>query len=108
MGHTKGPWQLSKPYFGEQHIYAYSDYSVGGKSDGSGRQHICVIPYEGKKGAIAYHEMFNANARLISAAPDMLEALQYLMTAHGDQLHDAFDMARKAIAKATGESNEPT
>ena len=43
-----------------------------------------------------------ANGRLIAAAPDLLEALQYVMSAHGEQLTDAFDMARKAIAKATG------
>lgn len=47
-------------------------------------------------------ELSEANARLIAAAPDLLEALQYVMSAHGEQLHDAFDMAHKAIAKATG------
>jgi hypothetical protein len=43
----------------------------------------------------------DANARLIAAAPELLEALQYVMSAHGEQLHDAFDAAEKAIAKAT-------
>lgn len=42
-----------------------------------------------------------ANARLIAAAPDMLAALQYLLTAHGEQLHDAFDQAQRAVAKAS-------
>lgn len=45
----------------------------------------------------------DANARLIAAAPDLLEALQYLMVAHGEQLDQAFQMAQEAIAKATGE-----
>ena len=57
--HTNGPWDLQKPMFGEQHIYVHSENSVDGKA-GSGRQHICVLPYEGKKGGAAYHEMFNA------------------------------------------------
>jgi hypothetical protein len=43
-----------------------------------------------------------ANARLIAAAPDLLEALQYVMVAHGEQLDHAFQMAQDAIAKATG------
>ena len=43
-----------------------------------------------------------ANARLIAAAPDLLEALQYVMSAHGEQLTDAFAQANAAIAKATG------
>ena len=73
--HTKGPWDLQRPMFGEQHIYVNSENSVDGKA-GSGRQHICVLPYEGKGGGAAYREMFNANAKLISAAPDMFEALQ--------------------------------
>lgn len=44
-----------------------------------------------------------ANARLIAAAPELLDALKGVLTAHGEQLHDAFDAAWKAIAKAEGE-----
>jgi hypothetical protein len=42
-----------------------------------------------------------ADARLIAAAPDLLEALQHLMVAHGEQLDYAFQQAQAAIAKAT-------
>jgi predicted RNase H-like HicB family nuclease len=45
------------------------------------------------------------DARLIAAAPDLLEALQHLMVAHGEQLDYAFQQAQEAIAKATGEQN---
>lgn len=48
-------------------------------------------------------EVQDANGRLIAAAPELLEALQYLMVAHGEQLDHAFQMAQDAIAKATGE-----
>ncbi len=41
-------------------------------------------------------------ALLCVAAPDLLEALQYVLSAHGEQLTDAFDQAHKAIAKAEG------
>jgi len=44
------------------------------------------------------------DARLIAAAPDLLEALQHLMVAHGEQLDYAFQQAQDAIAKATGEN----
>lgn len=45
-----------------------------------------------------------ANAQLIAAAPDLLEALQDLVTELGDDwslLHNLIDRARDAIAKAT-------
>ena len=34
----------------------------------------------------------------------LYEALAYVMSAHGEQLHDAFDMAERALAKARGEA----
>lgn len=43
-----------------------------------------------------------ADARLIAAAPEPLEALQFVMSAHGEQLDTAFAQAQAAIAKATG------
>lgn len=105
--HTPGPWELQKPLFGEQHIYVHSENSVNGKVL-SGRQHICVVPYEGKRGALAYHEMFNANARLITAAPDLIAALQVVLRDYaavhgiGDvEMQPAIYQARAAIAKAT-------
>lgn len=39
--------------------------------------------------------------KLITAAPELLEALQFVISAHGEQLHDAFAKAQEAIAKAT-------
>ena len=35
---------------------------------------------------------------------ELLEALQFVMTAHGEQLDTAFAQAQDAIAKATGET----
>lgn len=43
-----------------------------------------------------------ANARLIAAAPDLLAALKFVLSAHGEQLDAAFAQAQDAIAKAEG------
>lgn len=43
-----------------------------------------------------------ANARLISAAPDLLEALQNLENDDGSIPKHAWDMVQNAIAKAIG------
>lgn len=48
-----------------------------------------------------------ANARLIAAAPDLLFALKNLLKVHeceGGTTYRAGDIARAAIAKATGET----
>jgi len=49
-----------------------------------------------------------ANARLIAAAPELLEALQNLLAVAGVRIDDPrivqFDAARAAVAKATGET----
>jgi hypothetical protein len=49
-------------------------------------------------------KVVDANVQLITAAPDLLEALQHIMVAHGEQLDYAFQRAQEAIAKATGET----
>jgi hypothetical protein len=45
------------------------------------------------------------NARLIAAAPDMLEALQDIAGLSAAYASDAKDIAREAIAQATGGRN---
>jgi len=63
-------------------------------------ERVCFMATPGESpGAM---ERIERNARLIAAAPDLLAALQVVMSSHGEQLHDAFDDACKAIAKATG------
>ena len=47
-----------------------------------------------------------ADARLIAAAPDLLEALEELLGWETHAPQDAIDAARAAVRKATGESNE--
>ena len=88
--HTPGPW------------YIYED----GDSPGieASACSIVVFGLEEDDGGVGGRttEEAKANARLIAAAPDLLEALQHLMVAHGEQLDYAFQQAQDAIAKATG------
>ena len=99
--HTPGPWDVA--YFGAQ-FYVSSANSVGGKTlpPGSGRQAIASLPRGSKRDVPGYAEMFEANARLIAAAPDLLDALRTLMAASGEQLTSAFEQAQVALIKATG------
>ena len=86
--HTPGPWAIRQEKEGWCRIYAPKDYYVGGE--------------------IA-HYVSNANANLIAAAPDMLEALQSLIAcdfgANGwtETAEQAAIKARTAVLKATGE-----
>lgn len=100
MSHTPGPWECSdRPNGPFWHISSVN--SINGPCIG-GRQAIASTPATCKKAAPKYAAMFKANALLISAAPDLLEALQFVMSAHGEQLDTAFAKAQDAILKATG------
>ena len=98
--HTKGPWKVK----------------AGSNAVLAGRKQICshvnaasVLPVN----IVEDRKIAEANARLIAAAPDLLEALQDLFDADmehvlmGDGKDDqieAIAKARAAIAKATGET----
>jgi hypothetical protein len=79
--HTPGPWWCSGLEVGTVPMMMVKVANVSG----------------------ANYQEAQANARLIAAAPELLEALQHLMVAHGEQLDYAFQQAQEAIAKATTE-----
>ena len=90
--HTPGPWFMEtwSKFNGEQvtQVSAFSEY---------GNRTMQAIVNSGNS---------EANARLIAAAPDLLEALKEIVSAaDGDgwnQLDAGLRKARAAIAKATG------
>ena len=83
-GHTKGPWNIQYEGHAGQIIGAQI-VALGG-------------------GAVAYVDR-EANARLISAAPDLLEAIKALLgpdVMTGEEPFDPVSKAFAAIAKAEG------
>lgn len=87
---TPGPWLRSeRPNGPWWHI-------------GSGNQAVCTVFATSKKASPTYAAMFKANANLIAAAPELLAALRFVLSATGEQLTTAFEQAQDAIRKAEG------
>jgi hypothetical protein len=91
---TQGPWLMKSSSLG---VHKYIDARIGGGL----LQEVAVC------GPTEQPEQSSANAALIAAAPDLLEALQGLMALLDPDIHgsrgSALENARAAIAKALGE-----
>lgn len=87
--HTPGPWFVAET------------------DDNEGYPETVIRAMDGVAGvsvAVDFPKIFgmrDANARLIAAAPDLLEALRAVVSV-ADRKTDEFDLAHAAIAKATG------
>ena len=107
---TPGPWTLCRTIDGEKTVAFHV------AADPHGSLHPVVEYREGK---VRAPEEIEANARLISAAPELVEALrdvtQHLHVLSAGEVddpkagitgwrecHEAIDRARAALAKATG------
>lgn len=92
QSHTPGPWDKDYDY-GHEFIISTSDGAT-----------VCEVASDGELESDAV-----ANARLISAAPELLDALKIMVAAFvaTNHKHDAAEYncviaARNAISKATG------
>ncbi len=83
--HTPGPWLVTKTPAGKAKIVDDNGFSIANATSGSYAQQ-------------------EIDARLIAAAPDLLAALQKVLSAaeNGPRREIFADIAREAIAKATG------
>jgi hypothetical protein len=90
--HTPGPWTL--------HPTALHPAVRSVGTPDTGPRRICTV------GTMNGHPVDKANARLIAAAPELLEALQNIIDSidkgHAAILCPLAAAARAAIAKATG------
>lgn len=90
--HTPGPWHVGIKQ-AEKIVYDSTGWAVAN-----------ATVYHGENDA----EQVKANARLIAAAPELLDALQTAAMAligythRNEIIENALDSARAAIAKATG------
>lgn len=90
--HTPGPWKL---------IDHDEDYiAITDEEQGFG---VCKL----EESASESREVMKANAHLIAAAPELLEALECVL-AIADRNTKEFDMARAAIARATSRRGKKT
>jgi len=108
-GYTPGPWQVDPNNPGDVNGPDGKDVAV---SLFSGMTRLEITGNEPTLSAITREEA-EANARLIAAAPELLEALEELMSdvldIRGVDVEEykpeGFKRARAAIAKATGEQS---
>jgi len=114
MPRTPGPWILQgfriygPPDPRSKHGNGRS--LIGGVVD-DGIDWRCTQLEEGGRGA--FYEEAMANARLMVAAPDLLDALTTLLAtiddvpiAFGVHVHDAIEAAQEAVSRATADTKE--
>lgn len=91
--YTPGPWR----------VFAGTGFDYLG-IEGENDQTVVIYGLDGDDGGVrgSTKEEAEANARLIAAAPELLEALEWTARAL-DKEHPAAIKARVAIAKAKGE-----
>lgn len=97
--HTEGPWEVLTEWDAEKRV---TGYMVG---TGIGYGHATVARTIKVESAVG--ETQKANADLIAAAPDMLEALGMALRyvpEDGTHERDTREAMQDAIAKAKGES----
>jgi hypothetical protein len=101
--YTPGPWIGAGPSFGDPLPRYTTSIVTEWEHEDEGYIDICELPFH-------HHDDENeANARLIAAAPDLLEALKDIVgfwdsIVPTDAVNQMHINARAAIAKATGES----
>lgn len=88
--HTPGPWRLEN----------HSGYRFLFKINSGAKGHPLGVTFQPIAGLSDREN--EANARLIASAPDMLDALQAIVDAFGDQDSILIDQCKAALNKATG------
>jgi hypothetical protein len=95
--HTPGPWIV--PHFARDEVKCNCGYVFSEFQHGMGS--ICDVNHGAEDEPV---EIAKANARLIAAAPDLLRVAELLVDWLDEEegAHRLCDVARTAIAKATG------
>ncbi|MDP2263275.1 MAG: hypothetical protein Q8K24_08965 [Hydrogenophaga sp.] len=105
--HTPGPWigQDENGKFNSDHDWSV-DHETASSSESApvwaGGKVIAFAVYSSDSFSLRSHPSVTANARLIAAAPELLEALRHCATEEGPE-QQWLDRARTLIAKVDGE-----
>lgn len=102
--HTRGPWNVEEWDFRESDGCIINSGMQVVAVNGSVKNGVKCSIYAATEDGDG--EEMEANLHLIAAAPELLAALEFLMTAHGEQLDAAFSQANLAITKAKGIDHE--
>jgi len=95
--HTPGPWQVI-----EDNHDDYEEGHIAIEADEAGRD-VAVVVSTNPESQVDLSPEEWANARLIAAAPELLEALRLLVMLDQSSIDDGdWQRARAAIAKAEG------
>lgn len=95
--HTPGPWTYGRVRLGQ----GFAEWIVTAIHHERGRSNVLIA---GDTQNHTPSDEAEANARLIAAAPDLLEAVRDMISDHGDLSEATLAFARAALAKAVAES----
>ena len=93
--HTPAPWKHAN-----RGDYDTSGIGIFANNPAGMPYYVATAGFMGT----ADHRYAEANARLISAAPDMFDALQAIVDAYGDRDTLLIAQCKAALAKAKGEA----
>ncbi len=99
--HTPGPWRVGRHFTDDE---GYREIAIEATVRG-----VECVPASVVLQFANYGGMQEANARLIAAAPELLEALEAMIIAYEHEAspeNPSLLMGRAAIAKATGATHE--
>jgi hypothetical protein len=93
--HTPGPWSIQQIHDAKNGYADWQTFAIRGP------ENVCLAMV----GEVDHYksERIPHNARLIAAAPELLEALEEMLNAGVNDDPNMYDRARAAIAKARGE-----
>lgn len=101
--HTPAPWMLGNPDR-DNNTEIYGDDFLSDGSKANGKINICTV--WGDNAGSLHDDINSANAKLIYAAPDLLNAakmaIEYIAEVnYGDKRRQAYQYLLEAIKKAT-------
>lgn len=96
MKHTPAPW--GKPHFNGYYV----DLHLDGSSRGGYENNVMIFSNKSHNFNVSPQAQAEANAKLIAAAPELLEALVFLVDdIQWQENSPSLKMVKKAIKKAT-------